>query len=118
MKGICHICFLVTLVLGSDQVSVNLEPGKDLIIGGHVTVTSDKEYLIKVPSSDPVRIYSEVILKDKKHPVIFMIRTDLAVKSWRIPSKNSVNSTEHASTLCSGAADKGKKSRIVIVLNN
>ena len=100
------IFFLIPLVLGSEE-KVNLEKGTDLVLEDQVSDSSDKEYLIQVSSSDPVRIHSEVTLQDRQYPVVFMIRTENAVKSWRIPSKSSGNSSEYASTLCRGSPNKG-----------
>ena len=100
----CLAVFLVHGVFGSDEV---LERGKELVLEGKVSVSSDKEYSIEVSSSNPVRIHSEVKLPDKQHPVVFIIRTENAVKSWRIPSKSSGDSSEYASTLCRGSDDQG-----------
>ena len=98
-----YLLVLAHLVLGSGEESVSLERGRDLVLEGKVSVSGDKEYLISVRSPGPVRIHSTVFGQAREHPVVFMVRTDVAVKTWRIP----VNSSEYAATLCSVGAGNG-----------
>eukprot|EP00092_Neocalanus_flemingeri_P010561 GFUD01011377.1.p1 GENE.GFUD01011377.1~~GFUD01011377.1.p1 ORF type:complete len:900 (-),score=228.82 GFUD01011377.1:79-2778(-) len=104
-KYLFFVVFLIPLVLGSEEEEVSVKRGKPLVIEGTVSGSSDKVYLIHTSSSAPVRVQSEVIWPDnRQHPVVFMIRTENSVKSWRIPSKSSGNSSEYGGTLCRGSA--------------
>ena len=93
---------LVPLVLGSGEESVNLETGRDLVLAGAVSVSSDKEFLVRVPSPGPVRIHTTVLGQARQHTVVFMARTEMTVKTWRIPA----NSSDYAATLCSVVTGK------------
>ena len=99
MKG--YLLMLVPLVLGSGEETVSLERGRPLELVGAVSVSSDKEYLVRVPSPGPVRIHSTVVGQNRQHTVVFMARTEMTVKTWRIPA----NSSEYAATLCSVVTD-------------
>eukprot|EP00092_Neocalanus_flemingeri_P029565 GFUD01032111.1.p1 GENE.GFUD01032111.1~~GFUD01032111.1.p1 ORF type:complete len:873 (+),score=223.26 GFUD01032111.1:44-2662(+) len=103
-KYLFFVVFLIPLVLGSEEEEVRVERGKPLVIEGNVSASRDKVYLIKTSSSAPVRVQSQVIWPDRQHPVVFMIRTENSVKSWRIPSKSSGNSSQYGGTLCRGSA--------------
>ena len=87
------------------MANVVLIIGKEEVIEGKVFSYNDREYLIKSSSPGPVGIHTEVALASIHYPVVFMIRTGYSVKSWRIPSKSSGNSSEYSSTICSGPDD-------------
>ena len=106
-KCLYFLLILVNKVFGFGEVKVQLKKSEELVIEGEVSASSDKEYLIQVSSSGPIRIHSQLNMPSRNHPVVFMIRTENAVKSWKIPTKTSGNSSEYSSTLCRGIVDEG-----------
>ena len=95
------------MICGLGEEHIELRRGEEEVIEGKVSNDGDKEYLVRVvPSIQAVRIHSKVILLGMQHPVVFLIRTGNTVKSWRIPSITSGNSSEYSSTLCN-APDEG-----------
>ena len=101
--------YLILLVIngmcGLGMGNVVLMIGKEEVLEGEVSSSNDREYLIQSSPPGPVRIHTEAALASIHYPVVFMIRTGYSVKSWRIPSKSSGNSSEYSSTICSGPDD-------------
>ena len=74
---------------------------KDCSLEGSVNKDKDREFKIYVQEADTyIRIETNVT-KQEENPatVVFVLRTEVSVKTWRISSRSSGDSLEYSATL-------------------